>query len=146
MIGGHPVSTEKSKRAREKRRLCYPGDKFSPEDFLNFVQWDSFVADWKSLGLCDDDLRALEVAIMAKPTGAPVVGGTGGLRKLRFAPAAWNKGKRGAVRVCYVYFEVHHVVLLLVAYGKTEQDNLTAAEKKSIKTLIEEISNYLEQR
>jgi hypothetical protein len=82
---------------------------------------------------------------MAKPKGAPVVPGTGGLRKIRYAPLRSGKGKSGGVRVCYVYFEEYAVVLLVLAYPKNERDDLSAIEKKAIKKLIEEIDNELAQ-
>lgn len=73
---------------------------------------------------------------MANPLGAPVVRGTGGLRKIRFSPLRWTKGKRGAVRVAYVYFEEYKIVLLVVAYAKNERDDLSAAQTKEIRNLI----------
>ena len=83
------------------------------------------------------DLLALQVAIMAAPKAAPVIPGTGGLRKLRFSPLGWKTGKRGAIRVCYVYFEEFWTVLLVVAYPKNRRDNLTQSEKREISKLIE---------
>lgn len=116
--------------------LFAPKHHFRPEDLLTFVEMDGFAADWKELGLDSDDLLALQVMIMSGPTGAPIVQGTGGLRKIRFAPARWRTGKRGAARVCYVYFEEWRIVLLVIAYSKGQQDDLTAQEKKVIRGLI----------
>jgi hypothetical protein len=117
--------------------LVYPRHAFAPEDLLNFVEMEGFSADWKELRLDDDDLFILQVAIMANPKGAPVVQGTGGLRKLRFSPPRWPKGKSGGVRVCYVYFEEYKIVLLVIAYAKGTKDDLSARERKAIKHLIE---------
>jgi hypothetical protein len=52
---------------------------------LSFVQLALFSANWKRMSLTDDDLRALEASIACSPDGHPVVRGTGGLRKIRFA-------------------------------------------------------------
>jgi RNase H-fold protein (predicted Holliday junction resolvase) len=38
-----------------------------------------------------------------------------------------------------VYFEEYSIVLLVLAYPKSEKDDLSNAEKKAIKKLIEEI-------
>lgn len=84
--------------------------------------------------------------ILTDPEGAPVVAGTGGLRKLRFAPASWAVGKRGALRVCYVYFRRHGLVALVLAYEKKSQENLSSLEKRQIKGLIAEIEGYLERQ
>ena len=62
-----------------------------PESWLSFVQMSAFVRGWDQLGLNDDDLRSLERQILESPTGAPVVAGTGGLRKARFAPPSWRR-------------------------------------------------------
>jgi hypothetical protein len=78
----------------------------SSEELLYFIETTEFTKSWEKLGLDDeDDLLALQLSIMAAPRRSPIIKGTGGLRKLRFAPAAWKVGARGAVRVCYVYFE-----------------------------------------
>ena len=88
----------------------------------------------------------LQFGIMADPRGAPVVPGTDGLRKLRFASSRWGRGKRGAARVGYVYFEEFGVVLLVVAYAKNEQDNLSADDKRIIRDMIRRERAALEQR
>lgn len=132
--------------AVETHTLTYPKDLADPKRWLNFVQLDPFPPAWKGLELDDEDLRALEIAIMLDPERPPVVLGTGGLRKIRFAPKSWAIGKRGAARVCYVYFRQVGLVALVFAYGKGEKDNLTAEEKRAIKKLIREIETYLEGR
>ena len=48
--------------------------------------------------LDDDDLQELESLILVNPQGGDVVRGSGGLRKLRFSPSRWRRGKRGALR------------------------------------------------
>ena len=119
----------------------------SPQDFLEFVELDEFIDDWKSLGLDEDsDLWALQIAIMVAPNRAPVIQGTGGLRKLRFAPPQWRSGKSGAVRVCYVYFEQHALVLLVTAYSHEEKDNLSPEEKRGIKAYIDQVTKWLAER
>jgi hypothetical protein len=104
---------------------------------LTFIEMHGFSDDWKSLRLGDEALFALQAAILNAPKGGNVIAGTGGLRKLRFAPPEWKAGKRGAVRVCYVYLEPFGIVLLVVAYGKNRKDDLTGREKRVIRGLIE---------
>ena len=110
----------------------------SREDLLDFVETRVFTREWKDLGLSDDDLFTLQITIMGDPKGSPPIAGTGGLRKLRFSPPRWRRGKRGALRVCYVYFEQYAIVLLVVVYAKGEKDSLSAREKRIIKRMIEE--------
>ncbi len=115
----------------EAGTLVFPKHALNPEELLNFIEMKGFVDDWERLKLdVEFDLLALQVAIMAAPRAAPVVSGTGGLRKLRFSPPGWKMGKRDAIRVCYVYFEDFWTVLLVVAYAKNEKGDLTAVEKR----------------
>jgi hypothetical protein len=83
---------------------------------------------------------------MISPEGAPVVQGTGGLRKLRFAPARWNTGTSGATRVCYAYFGDYGIVLLVYVYDKHQKDTLTDAEKKVIREYIDRAKAELDRR
>jgi len=134
---------------RKKRdvSLVFPSHLLTPEDLLHFVELPGFSGDWDDLGLNDeDDLTALQLAIMANPKGPPVVKGTGGLRKLRFAPVRWNCGKSGAARVCYVYLERHWTVVLLMVYGKGAKESLTSEEKSLIKKEIDLINTWMDSR
>ena len=113
-----------------------------PERLLRFVQLRPFEKKWSSFGLTDDDLCALELAILLGPEAPPVMQGTGGLRKVRFAPE--GRGKSGAYRICYALFRRYGMVFLVSVFGKSEKDNLTQAEKKEIAKLLREIGKLLE--
>ena len=130
----------------EIRTLVYPQHEFQPEDLLNFIELDWFVDSWDDLSLDDEGLSALQVLIMCNPTGATVLKGTGGLRKLRFSPKGWNTGKSGALRVCYVYFQKYGIVLLCLVFRKGELDNLSNAGRKAVKNVIKRIEKQLEKR
>ena len=60
-----------------------------------------------------------------------------GLRKIRIPFA--NEGKSGSARVCYVDFVVQEVIYLITVYSKSEKENLSQAERNSIKGLIEQL-------
>ncbi|NOY42465.1 MAG: addiction module toxin RelE [Planctomycetes bacterium] len=127
--------------------MVSPQHKVSPEDFLHFVQLDEFAEDWKSLGFdIEDDLWALEILIMTNPERGDVVPGTGGLRKIRFGKGDRGIGKRKGVRVCYAYFKEHWTVLLVVAYGKNEKDDLTESEKKYIRDYLKRAKAWLDKK
>jgi hypothetical protein len=114
---------------------------------LHFVELDEFRDDWVGLGLdSEHDLFELQLSIMGDPVAAPLVEGTGGLRKMRFAPRRWRRGKSGSVRVCYAYFENHWLVLLVMAYAKNEQETLTAHEKTAIKAYFARVQRWLDER
>jgi hypothetical protein len=97
-----------------------------------FVSIGAFDRRWEALGLDDDDLRVLEVAIQATPDGPPLVRGTGGLRKLRFAAPGSGRGKSGSYRIGYAHFPNPGIVLLLQVWAKNEKDDLSAAERRAI--------------
>jgi len=113
--------------------------------YYSFIDSGSFDRRWKALGLDDDEHAALEDAILADPLRPPVVAGTDGLRKIRFAPRRWKAGKRGAVRVCYVFYPRHNTIALLMAYGKNEKDDLAAAEKRELNQAIQRIDQALDK-
>lgn len=81
----------------------------------------------------------MEDAIALAPEAGDVVPGAGGLRKLRFAYG--GRGKRGGGRTIYYALSADEVVYLLVAYAKTDREDMTAAEKKLFVKLIKEMSD-----
>lgn len=87
--------------------------------------------------LSDDEYTALQLFLDATPTAGDVIKHTGGARKLR-----WKKkgqGKRGGLRVIYFYHTKQHTFWMLALYEKTEQEDLSEADKNIVKQLIEEI-------
>jgi len=122
-------------------KVSVPG----PEGSFRFIHLDGFTGDWKKLRLYDDDLRSLQNQIMPSPQAAPVVAGTGGIRKTRFAPPSWSRGKSGAIRVLYAVFPEHSVVVLAAAFAKNEMENIQSGEKKLLKLILMQIKAALEQ-
>jgi hypothetical protein len=70
-----------------------------------------------------------------------VIAGTGGLRKIRFAPQKSGAGKSGGVRVCYVLFDARAHLYLITIFAKNEKDNLTKEERNGIAALLTRIRN-----
>jgi hypothetical protein len=84
----------------------------------------------------DDDLAALQTALMLRPAAGVVVPGSGGLRKLRFA--ARGHGKRSGARVIYYWVQTDDQIFLLYAYAKNETSDITAAQARQLRQLAEE--------
>ena len=99
-----------------------------------FIEVPLFTKRWKEIGLNDDDLLALQIMLLKDPESGPVMEGTGGIRKVRFALN--NKGKSESVRVCYTDFAEYEVTYLITAFTKNEQENLTKEEKNVLKKLV----------
>src|SRR5436309_5208414 len=110
---------------------------------LSFIQLSGFATNWARMRLTDEDLRALEAAIQKGPARPPVMRGTGGLRKIRFAPAKSSGGKSGGVRACYTYFAEFGLVYLCAVFAKSAKANLTAAECEDFRKVLEAFRRYL---
>lgn len=72
-----------------------------------------------------------------RPKAGRIIQGTGGLRKVRIARP--GRGKSGGARVIYYYHNEDKPILLLLIYAKTDQDNLTDAQKAQLKKHVDEI-------
>ncbi|KRG71606.1 type II toxin-antitoxin system RelE/ParE family toxin [Pseudoxanthomonas dokdonensis] len=83
----------------------------------------------------DEDYGRFQEDLAASPESGHVIEGTGGLRKIRVALP--GRGKRGGARIIYYYFSSASQIVLLLAYPKNVQDNLTAAQKKALRSVIE---------
>lgn len=106
---------------------------------LTFIQTAAFANRWRQFRLTDEDLQALEQQLLARPEAGDVMQGTGGLRKIRFAPPSLHRGKSGAFRVGYVHFHAAEAVVLMAIFAKSDQPNLNAAEKVRLKKVIESL-------
>lgn len=84
--------------------------------------------------LTDEDERHVEQEIADKPDAAPMIAGTGGVRKIR--ARLRERGKRGGARVLYLYVPRSETVYLLLAYSKNTRENITSAEKRTIRAIV----------
>ncbi len=134
------------KPRRRKAKLILPRHGIDAEDLLNFVELRSFSRDWDAFRFGDEELGRLQIEIMADPKRWPVIEGTDGLRKMRYAPSRSSQGKRGNLRICYVYFESFHTVLLVVVYSKSQSDDIPEGMKRRINAAIARIKAALEKR
>lgn len=87
--------------------------------------------------LPDDDRKEMEAAIAEDPAAAPIIPGTGGIRKVRWSVP--GRGKRGGIRTIYFYHAGPQAIYLLTAYGKSTREDLTPADKKAWSKLVAEI-------
>lgn len=93
-----------------------------------------FERDWTAAELTEEELRALEDELCQYPAAGPVIPGTGGLRKIRWALP--GRGKSGGIRVVYVDFVCFEKIYFIAAYTKSEKGNLSKKECGEIKKLI----------
>jgi hypothetical protein len=86
--------------------------------------------------LTDDEYRRLQEALLANPEAGTVMPGTGGFRKMRWRDPRRGKGTRGGLRVVYYHFANEAQVWLMTLYDKDELKDLTAAEKRALRAVI----------
>ena len=102
---------------------------------MRFVETPVFTAAIRR-HLEDEHYRALQLALLLRPEQGPVIPGSGGLRKIRWATP--GQGKRGGLRVIYYWAPEEHVCYLLYAYTKNEQGDLTPAQVRVLAKLVRE--------
>ncbi len=102
-----------------------------------FIETSEF-SRWQSRFLPGDAYVKLQKELIANPQMGNVMPGCGGLRKLRIADPKRQTRKRGGARVIYLHIPEANQFLMLDVYGKGEKDDLTAAEKKDLRTLAGE--------
>lgn len=87
----------------------------------------------------DEGYRALQNELLENPDRGEVMPGCGGLRKIRFADPARSKGRRGGVRIIYLYIPEAFRIDFFDAYGKDEKNDLTPREKKWLAELSKQV-------
>jgi hypothetical protein len=106
---------------------------------LTFLYSPGFVREWDRQRLTDADLPFLEEEIAKGRTSAPLMRGTGGLRKIRFAPPSRHVGKSGAMRVGFAYFQMKAAIIVVAIFSKNESSNFSAAERTEIAKWLKQV-------
>jgi hypothetical protein len=102
---------------------------------MRFVETPIFT-EQITAALDDLSYRKLQLALLLRPEQGVLIQGSGGLRKLRWAGS--GRGKRGGVRVIYFWHPEDEVFYMLYVYPKNEQSDLTPAQVRILRRLVEE--------
>lgn len=73
--------------------------------------------------------------LSAHPKSGDLIEGTGGVRKLRWGRG--GRGKSGGVRVIYYYHSEVMPLYLLAMFAKSEQANLSKADRNGMAKLVD---------
>ncbi len=108
-------------------------------DTLVFIETSVFTRQIIEL-LDDDEYQALQTELMINPAKGDLIKEGGGIRKVRCA--AKGKGKSGGIRVIYYWLCEDGQILMLLAYPKSAQDNLTDQQTTALRNLVKDLSHY----
>ncbi len=101
---------------------------------MDFIETSIFTRLVTKL-LSDDDYCQLQSELIKRPDLGPIIQGSGGVRKLRWARS--GKGKSSGYRVIYYWITMEDKLLMLYIYPKNQQDDLTAEQLKILRRLVE---------
>ena len=84
--------------------------------------------------LNEEQYRLLQIALALNPERGAIIPGSGGFRKMRWQ--AKGHGKRGGLRVIYLWQKSQGVIVLVYLYTKNELDNLTPSQIKALRNAL----------
>ena len=87
--------------------------------------------------LSADEYLKLQLALTRNPEAGPIIPGSGGVRKLRWAAA--GRGKRGGFRVIYYLRSRSGVIWMLTMYPKNVSENISAHVLRQIRKEIDHV-------
>ncbi len=82
----------------------------------------------------DEEYRRLQLELVKNPEAGPIIRGSGGVRKLRWA--ARGRGKRGGYRIVYFVRRPMGVIWMLTIYPKNVVDSIPGHLLKKIREEI----------
>lgn len=86
--------------------------------------------------LDDGSYRLLQVHLVHRPDAGNLVPGSGGIRKIRWAPE--GTGKRGGARILYYWALGDETILMLFAFAKNEQADLSRHQLRQLAAIVKE--------
>jgi hypothetical protein len=84
--------------------------------------------------LTDEEYRGLQTYLLQKPDAGDLIKGSGGVRKVRWAPA--GSGKSGGIRAIYYWKKSDHEIWMLTLYSKSERASIPGHTLKQIAEAI----------
>ena len=85
--------------------------------------------------LSEEEYRLFQIKLIDNPEAGSIIQGGGGIRKIRWSGS--GRGKRGGSRILYYWYNAQGVILMLFIFKKNEKDDLTKAQLKDLKTIVE---------
>ncbi len=104
---------------------------------VKIARTQHYVKDIKKLKASMEDIEEMERSIVADPLAGALIQGLKGVRKARFRIG--NRGKSGGGRVVYYFLVVDNEVIMLMAYAKSEKQDLSPDDRKGVLRVLEEL-------
>lgn len=104
---------------------------------MKIVRTQRYQRDLKRIGASQADIDQLEFMVASNPTVGDVIPGLGGIRKVRFRLG--NKGKRGGGRAICFLMVSDELAVMLFAYEKASQADLTEDQRRVAMALLQEL-------
>lgn len=102
---------------------------------IEFIETSVFTRQIRAMAT-DDDLRKLQLELIADPAKGDMISGTGGLRKVRMAQG--KGGKSGGARVIY-FLANEETIYLVFAFRKNNKATLSDTEKSQLRALTQQL-------
>jgi len=102
---------------------------------MEFIETPTFTKSVLAL-LADDEYARLQAALAQRPELGKLITGGGGIRKVRWVGS--GRGKRGGLRIIYYWQVAGDIIWLLVAYPKSEREDLPREQVRELKILVKE--------
>ena len=93
--------------------------------------------------MSDDERMAMEYFIACSPEEHPVIPGTGGFRKARWARR--GQGKSGGYRVIYFFVSPPGTVYMASIFAKSRKQNVSAADQHALSAIAAAIKKESRQ-
>ena len=84
----------------------------------------------------DDEYAEFQNILIENPKLGDVIQKSGGIRKVRISNN--GKGKSGGARVLYYWIKNEEQIFMLLAYSKSDIENITNAQLKILSQLVKE--------
>lgn len=102
---------------------------------MELIETSTFTRQITAL-LSEDDYGAFQSRLAANPHIGALIGGGGGIRKIRVAVG--SRGKSGGARVIYYWAVRRDLILLLYAYPKNVSADLTPKQVAQLSKVVKE--------
>ena len=113
---------------------------------LAFNETTNFMLYRDDYFVSDATYSAVQQALLSDPQAGSVIRGCGGLRKMCWSDPRRGKGKRGGLRIIYLYLPESERIVFMDVYDKDEADDLTPEERKEYSAIAQIIRLEFRQR